>query len=84
LGQVLLVVGLVGSAVGSKALRVVGWVGICLFVVYVTIGSIPSLDHPALTPNGEQRPEMWMTRLALWLVLSASLAFCFRNVAARS
>jgi hypothetical protein len=84
LDQVLLVFGLLGSVVGRKAFRFMGWTGICLFVAYVTIGSVPSLDHPAFDPNGEQRPELWMTRLALWLVLSASLAFCFRKVAARS
>jgi hypothetical protein len=82
--QVLLVIGLLGSTLKSNPLRFAGWVGICIFIPYVLIGSIPSLDHPAFDANGEQRPEVWIWRLALSLALSVSLIVCFRKLAAKS
>jgi hypothetical protein len=82
--QALLVIGLLGSVLRSKPLRFAGWIGICLFIPYVVIGSIPSLDHPAFDPNGQQRPALWVFRLALWLALSVSLVVSFRKLAAKS
>ena len=82
--QALLVAGLLGSVLASKPLRIAGWTGICLYVLYAMFGSVPSLDHPAFDTNGEQRPELWIPRLALWLALSVSLVVCFRKLAAKS
>jgi hypothetical protein len=81
--QALLVAGLIGSLLTSKPLRIAGWTGICLYILYVVFGSLPSLDHPAFDSNGEQRPELWIPRLALWLALSVSLVVCFRRLAAK-
>ena len=82
--QALLVVGLLGSVLRIKWMRVAGWVGICVFIAYVVIGSFPSLDHPAFDSNGEQRPEQWMFKLMVWLVISVSLAVCFKKLSVRS
>jgi hypothetical protein len=82
--QALLVAGLLGSLLTSKPLRIAGWTGICLYILYVVFGSVPSLDHPAFDSSGEQRPELWMPKLALWLALSVSLVVCFRKLAAKS
>jgi hypothetical protein len=57
---VLLAVGLLGSLLMRKTLRIMGWVGIALFILYVVFGSIPSLDHPALDALGQQRPGLWL------------------------
>jgi hypothetical protein len=81
--QVLLVAGLLGSLRTSKLLRIAGWTGICLYVFYAVFGSLPSVDHPALDSNGEQRPELWMPGSALWLALSIALVVCFRKLTAR-
>ena len=82
--QVLLVIGLLGSAVRNKSLRFVGWMGICLFVLYVMIGSAPSLDHPAFGAYGEQPPELWMSKAALWIAFSVLLVVCYRRFAVKS
>lgn len=81
MNEALLLIGFVGSVRGSQHLRVVGWIGICLFIVYVTLGSIPSLDHSAFDAHGNLRPQLWMARLALWLALSAALIVSFRKLA---
>ena len=78
--QALLMIGLLRSKLTSKYVRVAGWAGICLFIPYVVFGSIPSLDHPALDINGEQRPELWMWKLALSMALSVSMIMCFRKL----
>lgn len=77
--QALLLLGLTGMVSKRKPLRALGWIGICLFIAYVVFGSLPSLDHPAFAPDGEQRPEQWMPRLILWLVISVSLVACYRK-----
>jgi hypothetical protein len=82
--QALLVAGLLGSLLKSKPLRIAGWAGICLYILYAVFGSLPSLDHPAFDSNGEQRPELWMPRSALWLAVSILLVVCFRKLAAKS
>ena len=82
--QALLVTGLLGSVLTSKPLRIAGWAGICLYILYAVFGSVPSLDHPAFDSNGEQRPELWMPRLAPWLAFSILLLVCFRKLAAKS
>jgi hypothetical protein len=82
--QALLVAGLLGSVLTSKSLRIAGWAGICLYILYAAFGSLPSLDHPAFDSNGEQRPELWMPRSALWLAVSILLVVCFRKLAAKS
>ena len=58
-------------------MRVLGWVGISFFILYVVIGSIPSLDHPAFDANGEQRPGLWIMKVVLWLAVATLLALCF-------
>lgn len=78
--QTLLIAGFLASVFGAKYLRIVGWAGIGMFIVYVGIGSIPSLDHPAFDANGDQSPSLWIPKLALWLILSAALAVCYRKL----
>jgi hypothetical protein len=82
--QALLVIGLLGSILRRKPLRIMGWVGICLFILYAVFGSLPSVDHPALDSNGDQRPELWMWRPALSLAFSVALVVCFKKLAAKS
>jgi hypothetical protein len=81
--QVLLVLGLLGSIRESKPLRVAGWTGICFFFLYAVFGSLPSVDHPDLDANGEQRPEHWIWRLALALAFYVALVVFFRKLAAK-
>lgn len=81
--QVLLVLGLLGSIRESKPLRVAGWTGICFFFLYAVFGSLPSVDHPDLDANGEQRPEHWMWRLALALAFYVVLVVYFRKLAVK-
>jgi hypothetical protein len=86
---VLLVTGFLGSVLRSKSLRFVGWIGICYFVPYALTGSIPGEDYrfggPGYPPitNAPHLvgwlPIFW--RLALMLLLSASLIVCFRKLA---
>lgn len=82
--QVLLVIGLLGSIRQSKPLRVAGWTGICLFFLYAVFGSLPSVDHPDLDANGEQRLEHWIWRPVLALAFYVALVVCFRKVALKS
>ncbi len=84
LDQVLLVAGLLSSMVGSRTLRFGGWIGICVLILYVIVGSIPSLDHPAFDLAGEQRPELWISKLAIWLAVPLSLAICFKKLDVKS
>ena len=81
--QVLLVLGFLGSIRESKPLRVAGWTGICFFFLYAVFGSLPSVDHPDLDANGEQRPEHWIWRLALALAFYVALVVFFRKLAAK-
>jgi hypothetical protein len=77
--QALLVIGLLGSVLRSKPLRVAGWAGICLFFLYAVFGSLPSVDHPDLNANGEQRPENWIWRPALALAFYVTLVVLYRK-----
>jgi hypothetical protein len=79
--QALLILGIIGSAVKNKPMRFLGWTGIVIFALYVLIGSIPSLDHPAFDASGEQQPRLWIPKLAMWLAITALLAFFFRKSA---
>ena len=81
--QVLLVLGLLGSIRESKPLRVAGWTGICFFFLYAVFGSLPSVDHPDLDANGEQRLEHWIWRLALALAFYVALVVFFRKLAVK-
>jgi hypothetical protein len=81
--QVLLVLGFLGSIRESKPLRIAGWTGICFFFLYAVFGSLPSVDHPDLDANGEQRPEHWIWRLALALAFSPALVVCFSKLAVK-
>jgi hypothetical protein len=81
--QVLLVLGFLGSIRESKPLRVAGWTGICFFFLYAVFGSLPSVDHPDLDANGEQRPEHWIWRLVLALAFSTALVVCFSKLAVK-
>ncbi len=82
--QVLLVAGLVGCMLSSRVLRFGGWIGICVLILYVIVGSIPSLDHPAFDLAGEQRPALWISKLALWLTVPLLLAVCFKKLDLKS
>ena len=81
--QVLLVLGLLGSVLRSKPLRVAGWTGICLFFLYAVFGSLASVDHPALDSTGVQRPEHWIWRPALALAFYVVLVVYFRKLAVK-
>lgn len=79
--QVLLAMGLAGSALRNKPLRFAGWVGIALFFVYAVFGSLPSVDHPAFDSNGLQRLESWIWRPVLALASYVVLVVCYRKLA---
>ncbi len=75
----LLVIGLVGSVLMSKPLRVAGWIAICLFLP-VLLAATPDLDHA--DPEFRGFSTLW--RVALTLALWVSLAVCFRKLAVKS
>ena len=81
--QALLVIGLLGSILRRKPLRIMGWVGICLFILYAVFGSLPSVDHPDLDAHGIQRPEHWIWRLALALAFYVALVVYYRKLAVK-
>jgi hypothetical protein len=82
--QALLALGIVGSVLRSKALRFVGWIGIAMFFVYAVFGSLPSVDHPALDPNGAQRFESWIWRPLLAIAFYVMLVVSFRKLAVKT
>jgi hypothetical protein len=71
----LLLIGLLGSVLRSSALRFVGWIGICCFLL-VLIVATPDLDHVSSELSGA--PTQW--RVAVTLALWMSLAVCFRKL----
>jgi hypothetical protein len=73
----------VGCVLRSKALRFVGWIGIAMFFVYAVFGSLPSVDHPALDPNGAQRFESWFWRPLLAIAFYVMLVVSFRKLAVK-
>ena len=76
----LLFIAFLGSVLTNKVVRFVGWVGICWFILFAVIGSMPNVDHPAFDANGQQRPELWLWKFALALALSASLPVYYRKL----
>src|SRR6185295_17958676 len=76
----LLIIGMIGSALGMRYIRPFGWIGIFLFIVlalnfvfagedYIFGGpSGPPLDAPRLPSGNDAR-----LRLGIWLVLSILL-----------
>lgn len=77
----LLIIGVLGSAIRNKPLRVVGWLGIWWFVPVSIFASMPNLDHPALNANGDQTLSLWLWKFGLALSLSISLVVCYRKLA---
>jgi hypothetical protein len=84
----LLIAGLVGTLVGSRILRVVGWVGIALFTLLVLFIAFLTDDYifrgtPAGLPNVPSATAFaW--RILLFLANSVLLITCFKRLAKAS
>jgi hypothetical protein len=55
-----------------------------MFFVYAVFGSLPSVDHPALDPNGAQRFESWIWRPLLAIAFYVMLVVSFRKLAVKT
>ncbi len=73
---ILLLIGLIGSVLQIRALRMLGWLAIAWFYP-VILFSVPNFDHMDTTFMGF--PAFW--RLATILILSAALVVSYKRLA---
>jgi hypothetical protein len=79
--QGLLILGALGSVWRNKSLRFAGWIGICMLFLYAVFGSLPSVDHPVFDSlDGHRRPQIWIWRPILALLLYILLVGCYRKL----
>lgn len=80
----LLVAGVFGSARDIRLLRLLGWIGICAFILFGLNFVIAGEEFIAGGPDGAQilaprfeaRADL-LLRLGVWLILSMLLAWCY-------
>jgi hypothetical protein len=85
---ILLSVGFVGSVLGNKSLRLVGWVAIALCALFLLTGAAPGEDYTLGGPDSPAGPSPhfvsgWLVlcRVAVFLALVVSLIVCFKSLA---
>jgi hypothetical protein len=87
----LLVVGFIGNILRMKIMAFAGWVGICFFALCSLGGigtdleySFGDYGYPPITESLNHRALIDVVgRLSLALILSVSLAICFRRLAVK-